>query len=108
MADILGRSMCTIWSPDRHLIGTSGVILTMGPLHASVFGQAGWSKIATRNAIFQATLMPGGNGGKPRRKFQAPEALTIVVAGGHGGIYSMLMTGIADYMETNMVTRLVE
>ena len=105
MADILGRSMCTIWSADRHLIGTSGVILALGPLHASIFGRAGWSKNATRNVIYQAALMPGEKGGHPRRKFQAPEALTIVVAGGTGGIYSMLMPGIADYMGTNMVTR---
>ena len=105
MADILGRSMCTIWSADRHLIGTSGVILALGPLHASVFGRAGWSKNATRNVIYQAAVVPGENGGRPRRKFQAPEALTIIVAGGTGGIYSMLMPGIADYMGTNMVTR---
>ncbi|MBT3435558.1 MAG: hypothetical protein HOC91_16240 [Nitrospinaceae bacterium] len=105
MADILGRSMNCIWSADKHQIGVSGVILALGPMHAAVFGKAGWSKVAARNAIFQAAVMPGEGDERRRRKFQTPEALTLIVAGGVGGIYSMVMPGIADYMGTNMVTR---
>ncbi|MBT3350355.1 MAG: hypothetical protein HN400_03625 [Nitrospinaceae bacterium] len=105
MADILGRSMNCIWSADKHQIGVSGVILALGPMHAAVFGKAGWSKVAARNAIFQAAVMPGEGDERRRRKFQTPEALTLIVAGGGGGIYSMVMPGIADYMGTNMVTR---
>ena len=85
----------------------SGVILALGPLHAGVFGRAGWSKEAVRNMIFQAAVMPGGRddpGGASRHKFRTSDEITLIVAGGVGGIQSMLMPGIADYMGSNMVT----
>ncbi|MDP6278225.1 MAG: hypothetical protein QGI11_06915 [Nitrospinota bacterium] len=108
MADILGRSMCSVWSANKHHIHISGVILALGPMHAAVFGGAGWSKAATRNVIFQSAVMPDEENGSPLRKFLSPKAIMIIVAGGAGGIYSMLLPGIADYMGTNMVTRPVE
>ncbi len=104
MADIFGRSMCCIWSAEFLPIPIAGVILALGPLHASVFGEAGWSKRETRNAIFQAAVIPSDNGGAPRRKFRSPEEIVLIVAGGIGGLQSMFMPGVADYMGTNMVT----
>jgi hypothetical protein len=104
LAGILGRSMCSIWSSEHFPLYISSVILALGPQHAGVFGRAGWSKGAVRNTIFQAAVMPDERGGASRRKFRTPEEITLIVAGGVGGLYSVYMPGIADYMGSNMVT----
>ncbi|MFC1491077.1 hypothetical protein ACFLQ0_00605 [Nitrospinota bacterium] len=108
LADILGRTMCCIWSAEMVHIRISGVVLALGPLHASVFGGASWSKEATRNVIFQAAVVPVGGDRVPRGKFRSPNDITLIVVGGTGGMQSMFMPGIAAHMGSNMVTVPVE
>ncbi len=104
LAELLGRSLCGVWSADAFPLKLSGVLIALGPLHASILGRAGWSKADARRAIFEGAQAPAPGGGPGRRKFRSPDDLILIVAGGAGGIYSMVMPGVGDHMGTRLVT----
>ncbi|MEE9274596.1 MAG: hypothetical protein V3V62_04750, partial [bacterium] len=105
LAGVLGRSLCGIWSADDFPLDIGSTLIALGPLHAAVFGRAGWTKEETREAVYEAAqAAPPGGGGPPARKFGGPEELRIIVAGGTGGMFSMVMPGIGKVMRSHMVT----
>ncbi|HEY3020874.1 MAG TPA: hypothetical protein VGJ32_11810, partial [Solirubrobacteraceae bacterium] len=84
-------------------------LLVVGPEHARVFGEAGWSRERLRERLFELTMSPAGElvrgaGGSPEgveerfvtdpampvAKFAAPERIQIVHAGGDAGLFSMV------------------
>jgi hypothetical protein len=84
-------------------------MLVVGPEHARVFGEAGWSRDQLRQRLFELTTSPAGEvvrgaGGSPEgieekwvtdpqmpvAKFAAPERIQIVHAGGDAGLFSMV------------------
>jgi hypothetical protein len=84
-------------------------LLVLGPEHARVFAEAGWSREQLRHRLFELTTSPAGElvrgaGGNaegiearwvtdpemPVAKFAAPERIQIVHAGGDAGLFSMV------------------
>jgi hypothetical protein len=84
-------------------------LLVVGPEHARVFGEAGWSRERLRERLFELTTSPAGElvrgaGGSPEgvearfvtdpempvAKFASPERIAIVHAGGDAGLFSMV------------------
>jgi len=84
-------------------------LLVVGPEHARVFGEAGWSREQLRQRLFELTTSPAGDlvrgaGGSPEgierkwvsdpdmpvAKFASPDRIQIVHAGGDAGLFSMV------------------
>ena len=84
-------------------------LLVVGPEHARVFGEAGWSREQLRQRLFELTTSPAGElargaGGSPEgiepkwvtdpdmpiAKFASPDRIQIVHAGGDAGLFSMV------------------
>lgn len=103
-------------------------MLVVGPDHARVFREAGWSKQQVRDTLFELTTSPAGElargaGGSPEgvdarfvtdpdmpvAKFAAPDRITIVHAGGDAGLFSMVYgSWAAGEIGSQPVTRSVE
>jgi hypothetical protein len=103
-------------------------MLVLGPEHARVFREAGWSKQQVRDKLFELTTSPAGTlargaGGSPEGidpkyvtdpdmpvpKFAAPDRIVIVHAGGDAGLFSMVYgTWAAGEIGSQPVTRSVE
>src|SRR3954447_27005190 len=81
-------------------------LLVVGPEHARVFGEAGWSRDDLRRRLFELTTSPAGElvrgaGGSPEgiearwvtapampvAKFAAPDRIRIVHTGGDAGLF---------------------
>ena len=81
----------------------------VGPEHARVFAEAGWSRERLRDRLFELTTSPAGElvrgaGGSPEgvearfvsdpavpvAKFASPDRIQIVHAGGDAGLFSMV------------------
>jgi hypothetical protein len=86
-------------------------ILVVGPEHARVFREAGWTKAQLRNRLHELTLLEGadivrGAGGitegvpEHHRDVQLPkfrpEGIIIVHAGGGAGLFSTIIAGWAN------------
>jgi hypothetical protein len=100
---LAGRLVAT---NNPKLFGGLDVMLVVGPEHARVFADAGWSKQRIREELVELTTRDGadlvrGAGGidegmpahfASRRlaKFE-PEAITIVHAGGEAGLFSAIL-----------------
>jgi hypothetical protein len=104
-------------------------LLVLSPEHASVFGDAGWSKADVRRWLHERLrwpvreLVPGRDGGEglpehvlakfpdPTReatmipKFRAPENIKLVVAGGTAGRFSAIVPGWTFSKGSNLVIR---
>ena len=84
-------------------------LLVVGPEHARVFAEAGWSRERLRDRLFELTTSPAGElvrgaGGSPEgvearfvsdpavpvAKFASPDRIQIVHAGGDAGLFSMV------------------
>jgi hypothetical protein len=103
-------------------------MLVVGPEHARVYRQAGWSKRQVRERLFELTTTPAGElargaGGSPEgvephlvtdpdmpvAKFAAPDRITIVHAGGEAGLFSMVYgSWAAGEIGSQPATRSVE
>ena len=84
-------------------------LLLVGPEHARVFAEAGWTREQLRERLFELTKRPAGElvrgfGGSPEgidpqwvndpampvQKFAAPDRIRIACAGGDAGLFSMV------------------
>ena len=84
-------------------------LLLVGPEHARVFAEAGWTREHLRDRLFELTKRPAGElvrgaGGSPEgidprwvqdaampvQKFAAPDRIRITCAGGDAGLFSMV------------------
>jgi hypothetical protein len=103
-------------------------MLVVGPEHARVFAEAGWSKRQLQERLFELTHTPAGElargaGGSAEGidpsfvtdpgmavpKFAGPDRIHIVHAGGDAGLLTMVYgTWIAGEMGSQPVTRSVE
>jgi hypothetical protein len=103
-------------------------LLVVGPEHARVFREGGWTKERLRGRLFELTTSPAGEvargaGGSPEgvetrfvsdpdmpvAKFAAPDRILIVHAGGDAGLFSMVYgSWAAGEIGSQPVTRSVE
>jgi peroxiredoxin len=101
LARVLGWAAAATWSPNWWPLG--GVSLfVICPEHAELFGAAGWSKQRLREEIFAAVRKPAGelrwgettplvNAADDNElvgKWEDPDEIMLVVAGGEAGRYS--------------------
>ncbi len=108
----IARTLATIWS-YRVCLGQEAFVI-LGPEHAETIASDGFTKQSAREFLFERTTVPlrayedaDGEGtqqvtrydrveidGEPcYRKFQTPEAIRIVVAGGTAGKFSAVLGG---------------
>ena len=116
----------SIAHPKQRLVFDA--LLVVGPEHARVFREAGWSRARLRERLFELTQRParelargaGGSAegierrfisdpGMPVAKFALPERITIAHAGGDAGLFSMVYgSWVAGEIGSQPVTRSVE
>ena len=116
----------SVGHPKQRLVFDA--LLVVGPEHAHVFRDAGWSKERLRERLFELTRRPAGElargaGGSPEGidpkfvsdpgmrvpKFALPERIAIVHAGGDAGLFSMVYgSWVAGEIGSQPVTRSVE
>lgn len=112
----MAYSLATAWS--YRVCGVCDVLLVLAPEHARTIAGDGWSKRDVRDYLFEQTGVPlrcyDGDDpcegaarrdtyqqttidGEPcYRKFQSPESIAIVVAGGTAGKFSAMLQGWAS------------
>ncbi|MDP9384293.1 MAG: thioredoxin, partial [Actinomycetota bacterium] len=107
LAHSLAGALESIAHPKQRLAWDG--LLVVGPEHARVFTEAGWSRARLRDRLFELTMRPAGElvrgaGGSPEgidpkwvsdpampvQKFAAPDRIRIVHAGGDAGLFSMV------------------
>ncbi len=118
---VLADTMCTLGNVQMYVMGDTFVVL--GPEHARILSQAGWSKRDIKLFLFQHARKPVGllkRGGPPqgdsRRGLfwprfvdasddsqrvpvvRRPENIYILVAGGPGGPHSVYLPGWGSRM----------
>jgi peroxiredoxin len=101
LARVLGAAASATWSPNWWPLGGAS-LLVICPEHASMFRAAGWTKKRLREELFEAARRPAAElrwgETTPRvaaaaddeliRKWDGPDDIVIVVAGGEAGRYS--------------------
>jgi len=120
LAHVLGWAAATTWSPNWWPLG--GVSLfVICPEHARSFAEWGWSKERVREEMFSAVVRTAGSlrwgettpfvGGaaddQPVRKWDSPDDIMIVVAGGEAGRYSAVF-GPCLGMNTEPISKEVQ
>lgn len=119
LARVLGWAAAATWSPNWWPLGGTSVFVIC-PEHAQLFAQAGWSKRRLRNEIFEAVRRPAGElrwgettpvvqraaDGEPIHKWERPEDIVLIVAGGEAGRYSAVL-GPCLGMDAQIVSRRV-
>jgi hypothetical protein len=107
LATSLALALESVAHPKQRL--AFDALLVVGPEHARVFGDAGWSRERLQQRLFELTTSPAGElvrgaGGSPEgiearwvtdrempvAKFAAPDRIRIVHAGGDAGLFSMV------------------
>ena len=107
LAVSLAHALESVAHPKQRL--AFDALLVVGPEHARVFGEAGWSREQLRQRLFELTTSPAGEivrgaGGSPEgieerwvtdpdmpvAKFASPDRIQIVHAGGDAGLFSMV------------------
>jgi hypothetical protein len=107
LAASLALALESVAHPKQRLAWDA--LLVVGPEHARVFGEAGWSREHLQQRLFELTMSPAGElvrgaGGTPEgiearfvsdpempvAKFAAPDRIKIVHAGGDAGLFSMV------------------
>ena len=103
-------------------------LLLVGPEHARVFAEGGWTRERLRERLFDLTRRPAGElvrgaGGSPEgidpqwvqdpempvQKFAAPDRIRIACAGGDAGLFSMVFgSWVAGEIGSAPVTARVE
>jgi hypothetical protein len=107
----LAASLATALQSVAHpkLVLAFDALVLLGPEHARVFAQAGWTRERLRERLFELTKRPAGElvrgfGGSPEgidprwvndaempvQKFAAAERIRIACAGGDAGLFSMV------------------
>jgi peroxiredoxin len=117
LAAVLGWAAAATWSPNWWPLG--GVSLfVICPEHAEMFRAAGWSKQRLREEIFEAVRRPAGAlrwgettpavhaapDDQPVAKWDRPQDILLVVAGGEAGRYSAVF-GPCLGMDTSVVSK---
>ena len=107
LAASLALALESVAHPKQRL--AFDALIVVGPEHARVFGDAGWSREDLQQKLFELTMSPAGDlvrgaGGSPEGidpqwvsdpempvgKFAAPDRIKIVHAGGDAGLFSMV------------------
>ena len=104
LAGTIGWAGATGWSPSMWpLAGTS--LFVIGPEHAALLGDAGWTKDDLRSAIYEEVRRPAGELKRGETtptveaagpdelipKWSGPERIMIIVAGGEAGRFSAVI-----------------
>jgi hypothetical protein len=117
LARALAWAGAATWSPNWWPLGGDSLFVIC-PEHAALFGGAGWSKQRVREEIFRAVQRPAGElrwgettpqvlrAGDDRQihKWDAPENIVLVVAGGEAGRYSAVF-GPCLGMEAEIISK---
>ena len=120
LARVLGWAAAATWSPNWWPLGGDSLFVIC-PEHAGLFSAAGWSKQRVREEIFEAVLRPAGElrwgettplvsasaDDRPIHKWDAPENIVLVVAGGEAGRYSAVF-GPCLGMDAKIVSKEIE
>jgi hypothetical protein len=120
LAHTLAWAAAAQWSPFWWPMDATSLFV-IGGEHASLFGDAGWSKRDVREAIFEAAVRPAGelrhgettpdvlaaDPDEPIRKWTSPERILLVAAGGEAGRFSAVL-GPSLGMDTAVLTREVD
>ena len=117
LAAVLGWAAASTWSPNWWPLGGASLFVIC-PEHAEMFRAAGWSKQRLREEIFEVVRRPAGalrwgettpavNAApdhQPVTKWDRPEDILLVVAGGEAGRYSAVF-GPCLGMDTSVVSK---
>jgi peroxiredoxin len=117
LARVLGWAAAATWSPNWWPLGGVSVFVIC-PEHAQLFAQAGWSKRRLRQEIFEAVRRPAAElrwgettplvqraaDAQPIHKWERPEDIVLIVAGGEAGRYSAVL-GPCLGMDAEIVSR---
>lgn len=120
LAHTLAWSAQSLWSPFWWPLGAP-TLYVICPEHAAMFREAGWSRARLRETMFDAVVRPARelNRGEttpqvkasdpdaPIHKWDRPEDILLVVAGGEAGRFSAVY-GPCLGMQYEIVTREVE
>jgi hypothetical protein len=101
LAGVLGWAAAATWSPNWWPLGGLSLFVIC-PEHAQLFGEAGWSKQRLREAMFESVRRPArelrrgettpqvhaGDDEQPIGKWDSPDDILLVVAGGEAGRFS--------------------
>ncbi|MGH9185972.1 MAG: thioredoxin family protein, partial [Acidimicrobiales bacterium] len=110
LARTLASCLRTVHHPKLAIVFDAMVVI--GPEHARVFAEAGWSKQQVKARLLELTTVAGpemvrGAGGITEGmpeflrdadvpKFRGPAGLLLVHAGGKAGLFSMIIAGWAN------------
>jgi peroxiredoxin len=117
LARVLGWAAAATWSPNWWPLGGTSLFVIC-PEHADLFAQSGWSKQRLREEMFQAVRRPAGElrwgettpqvqgarDDEPITKWDSPDDIVLVVAGGEAGRYSAVF-GPCLGMQTEIVSK---
>jgi peroxiredoxin len=117
---VLAGAAAATWSPNWWPLGGS-TLFVICPEHASMFREAGWSKQQLRGELFEAAHRPArelrwgettpqveaATDDEQIGKWQSPDDIMIVVAGGEAGRYSAVF-GPCLGMNTEPVSKEVQ
>ena len=120
LARVLAWAGAATWSPNWWPLGGDSLFVIC-PEHAALFGAAGWSKQRLREEIFRAAQRPAEElrwgettpvvnkavDDRPIHKWDAPENIVLVVAGGEAGRYSAVF-GPCLGMEAEIISKEIE
>lgn len=120
LAATIGWGAAGGWSPFMWPMDATSLFV-IGPEHARMFGEHGWSKDDLRQAIYNEVRRPARelNRGETTplveqaapeemvSKWPSPECIQIIVAGGEAGRFSAVI-GPSMSMDTTMLTRAIE
>ena len=117
LAATLAWAAASHWSPFWWPMDDVSLYV-LCPEHATLFGEAGWSKERVRRAMFEATRRTAGElrrgettgfvqtsaDDQPVGKWSSPEQIMIVVAGGEAGRFSAVF-GPCNGMQSQVMTK---
>ncbi|MBV8990553.1 MAG: hypothetical protein JO372_18530 [Solirubrobacterales bacterium] len=117
LARVLGWAAASTWSPTWWPLGGLSVFLIC-PEHAEMFRAAGWSKRRLREELFSAVRLPAAQlrwgettpivqragDGDWVSKWNSPEDIVLLVAGGEAGRYSAVF-GPCLGMDTELISK---
>ena len=101
LTNVLGWAAAATWSPNWWPLGGTSLFVIC-PEHAALFGEAGWSKQRVREEMFRCVRRPAhelrwgettpqvqaARDLEPITKWDSPDDIVLVVAGGEAGRYS--------------------
>jgi hypothetical protein len=117
LAATLGWAAAVTWSPFWWPLDANSLFI-LGHEHVRLFAEAGWSKANVREAIYQEVQRPArdlrhgetthqvqqADPDAPIRKWEDPEQIVIIVAGGEAGRFSAVV-GPSLGMGAGVITR---